>query len=212
MSSFTAAVELTLDSEGVFSDDVGDRGGKTKYGITEAVAREEEYAGSMRDLTADRAREIYRRRYWDATRVGEIDSQYIAAKVFDVGVNQGRGWGAYTLQLALRTVISDKAEEMYRIPEGSDRNHLVAFDGLDIELAVDGRIGKRTLAAANSMSKYYESNLYMGIALWQGVRYLGASIGTARTMLISFERADWRDNFMRGWLMRLVRCPEMCKQ
>src|SRR3546814_17123188 len=45
-------------------DDPADRGGATRWGITERVARQHGYAGAMRAFPRDEAAAIYRRLYW----------------------------------------------------------------------------------------------------------------------------------------------------
>ena len=94
-----AFVEL-LEHEGGFSDHKDDPGGKTQYGITEAVAREVGYRGDMRDLPVDLAKRIYLERYWKPVRGDELPDavRYI---VFDAAVNSGPKQSIMWLQRAL---------------------------------------------------------------------------------------------------------------
>ena len=52
--AITSAIALILTAiysvEGGFVDDKADRGGPTKYGVTQQVAREAGYRGNMRDF------------------------------------------------------------------------------------------------------------------------------------------------------------------
>ena len=57
--NFDEAFELLLGHEGNYSDHPADPGGKTRYGITEAVARDVGYRGDMRDLPLDLAKRVY---------------------------------------------------------------------------------------------------------------------------------------------------------
>jgi len=66
-----------------------DKGGPTKYGITEKVARKEGYEGYMKDLPLDFAKIIYKKKYWNNWRLGEIVCQEIADQLFQAAVNQG---------------------------------------------------------------------------------------------------------------------------
>ena len=68
-----------------------DRGGPTRYGIAEGVARARGYRGAMATLR-DEAPAIYRRLYWLRPRYDQraIRSTRIAAELFDTGVNMGR--------------------------------------------------------------------------------------------------------------------------
>ena len=63
--SFHRALTAVLDLEGDYSDDARDPGGRTRYGITEAVAREQGYQGDMQDLPKSLAESIYKTHYWD---------------------------------------------------------------------------------------------------------------------------------------------------
>ena len=57
-------INNTLEKEGLYSDNILDNGGKTMYGITEKVARNFGYKGSMEKLTKEQAIEIYSKLYW----------------------------------------------------------------------------------------------------------------------------------------------------
>lgn len=59
----TTLIEDVIDREGGYVDHPADRGGATRYGITQAVARAEGYTGAMRDLPRALAARIYRRHY-----------------------------------------------------------------------------------------------------------------------------------------------------
>lgn len=86
--NFDQAFDILLRHEGGFSDHQADPGGKTRYGITEAVAREAGYRGDMRELPIDLAKRIYKDRYWDAVRAEELP-EAIRYAVFDAAVNSG---------------------------------------------------------------------------------------------------------------------------
>jgi lysozyme family protein len=98
--NFDKAFQTLLDHEGGFSDNAADPGGKTRYGITEAVARESGYQGDMRELPLDVAQAIYRNQYWDAVRADELPKA-IRYAVFDAAVNSGPGQSVRWLQRAL---------------------------------------------------------------------------------------------------------------
>ena len=57
-------LEALIEREGGYVDHPADRGGATRFGITEAVARAHGYRGPMRLLPRDEALAIYRRLYW----------------------------------------------------------------------------------------------------------------------------------------------------
>lgn len=97
--NFLTAFNKLLGHEGDFSDHPADPGGKTRYGVTEAVAREVGYRGDMRELPLELAQRIYKDRYWDAVQAEALpaDIRYI---VFDGAVNSGVVQSARWLQRA----------------------------------------------------------------------------------------------------------------
>jgi lysozyme family protein len=98
--NFDTAFALLLGHEGDFSDHAADPGGKTRFGITEAVARQAGYTGDMRELPVDLAKRIYLERYWRPVRADDLPPgvRYI---VFDGAVNSGPAQSALWLQRAL---------------------------------------------------------------------------------------------------------------
>ena len=97
---FDQAFDILLQHEGGFSDHAADPGGKTRFGITEAVAREAGYRGDMRELPLDLAKRIYKDRYWDAVRAEELP-EAIRYTVFDAAVNSGPRQAIRWLQRAV---------------------------------------------------------------------------------------------------------------
>lgn len=97
--NFDTAFEKLLGHEGGFSDHAADPGGKTRYGITEAVAREVGYRGDMRELPLDLAKRIYIERYWRPVRADELPAG-VRYAVFDAAVNSGPGQAVKWLQRA----------------------------------------------------------------------------------------------------------------
>ena len=97
--NFLTAFDKLLKHEGGYSDHAADPGGKTRYGVTEAVAREFGYRGDMRELPIDLAQRIYKERYWDAVQAENLplDVRYI---VFDGAVNSGVAQSVKWLQRA----------------------------------------------------------------------------------------------------------------
>lgn len=98
--NFDQAFDILLRHEGGFSDHAADPGGKTRFGITEAVAREVGYRGDMRELPLDLAKRIYKDRYWDAVRAEELP-EAIRYAVFDAAVNSGPRQAIRWLQRAV---------------------------------------------------------------------------------------------------------------
>ena len=85
MSKFDDAFEIIVGSEGGYSNDPNDPGGATRFGITEAVARANGYEGDMKDLPLDKAKSIYKAKYWDAV---SGDNLYVLDETQGVVVEQ----------------------------------------------------------------------------------------------------------------------------
>ena len=98
--NFDECFEALLKHEGDYADLENDPGGKTRYGVTEAVARAAGYDGDMRDLPISLARPIYRSRYWDAVRGDELP-EGIRYFVFDAAAASGVRQSILWLQRAL---------------------------------------------------------------------------------------------------------------
>ena len=96
---FEVAFEKLLKHEGGYSDHAADPGGKTRYGITEAVAREAGYRGDMRELPLDLAKRIYKDKYWDAVQAENLPAD-VRYPIFDAAVNSGPAQAAKWLQRA----------------------------------------------------------------------------------------------------------------
>jgi lysozyme family protein len=97
--NFLTAFDKLLKHEGGYSNHAADPGGKTRYGVTEAVAREVGYRGDMRELPLELAQRIYKERYWDAVQAEALppDVRYV---VFDGAVNSGVAQSSKWLQRA----------------------------------------------------------------------------------------------------------------
>lgn len=94
--AFTRAVEFVLAREGGMTDDHRDKGGLTRWGISQAA-----YPGvDIANLTRDGAVTIYKRDYWDIMRCGEMPDR-VGILVFDCAVNQGCRAAAKMIQAAV---------------------------------------------------------------------------------------------------------------
>ncbi|SPJ33420.1 glycoside hydrolase family 108 protein [Kushneria phyllosphaerae] len=97
--TFAEAFERLIGHEGGYVNHPNDPGGATKWGITQRTAREAGYHGDMRDLTRDRAREIYLTGYWLRARCDQYHGA-IGYQLFDIAVNSGIGNAIRMLQRA----------------------------------------------------------------------------------------------------------------
>ena len=65
-------IDELIEREGDYANHPDDRGGPTRFGITEVVARAHGYAGAMAELPRDEAAAIYRRLYWLRPRFDQV--------------------------------------------------------------------------------------------------------------------------------------------
>lgn len=173
-------LEALIEREGGYVDHPADRGGATRFGITEAVARAHGYRGPMRLLPRDEAQAIYRRLYWLRPRFDQVASRAprIAAELFDTGVNMGPAVATNFLQRALTAL---------------NRN------GRDFaDLVPDGRIGPATLAALDGFldargKRGGETVLLHALEALQGERYVRLA-----------ERRPANEAFLYGWLANRI--------
>lgn len=112
---------IIIEGNGKVSKLKNDRGGLTKWGISQRSYPHLD----IRNLTRDDAVQIYHRDFWTPIRGDKFDSIAVADTVFVYGVHSGPGTAAERLQETL--------------------------NGLGKPLSVDGRIGPATIAAANSV-------------------------------------------------------------
>ncbi|GLV22580.1 hypothetical protein TomMM35A_24280 [Sphingobium sp. TomMM35A] len=174
-----ALIEEVIAREGGFSHHPADRGGATNFGITEAVARANGYAGDMRRLPRALAESIYRRLYWERPGYAFVAEMVpeIAAELFDSAVNMGAATATGFLQRALNAL---------------NRNQKDYPD-----LKVDRVIGAKTLAALKAFmalrGKAGEKVLLKAIEALQGERYLALA-----------ESRPANEAFLYGWLANRV--------
>jgi lysozyme family protein len=152
MKPFDFAFEQTLCLEGGYSDDPADRGGRTKWGITEATLKDacKRRLVRTRDvsrLSKEEARLIYKADYWDALKLDSVLSPSIAAEIFDTAVNMGRSAAVKIIQEALNY--------------------------LGESLALDGVMGMKTLTALNKWAGKDERALFVCLNGFQFIHYVG---------------------------------------
>jgi len=119
----------TILREGGFSDNPYDTGGKTMYGITKRTARNFGYTGNMKDLSLEKAIDIYDKGFWQPIRLDSINDSRIQELLFDARVNHSPGVSVKTAQRAFNMLHKE-----------------------DKELAEDGLIGSQTIGALNNYS------------------------------------------------------------
>ena len=168
-------IDEVIDREGGYVHHPADRGGATRWGITEAVARREGYGDAMHTLPRGVAAAIYRRLYWTRPGLDAVAARApaLAAELFDTGVNMGPAVAAGFLQRAL--------------------NALNRGAGDYPDLALDGQVGPATLAALDAFLRTRgpagETVLVKAADALQGERYLRLA-----------EQRPANEAFLYGWL------------
>ena len=99
-------IDDLIEREGGYVNHPADKGGPTRYGITEAVARAHGYAGAMAQLPREEAAAIYRRLYWLRPRFDQVAERCpkLAAELFDTGANMGPAVASTFLQRTRRII------------------------------------------------------------------------------------------------------------
>ena len=175
--SIESMIDATIGKEGGYSDQANDRGGATRWGITERVARANGYAGDMRTLPRDKAVAIYRQEYAIKPGFAEVAEIYpaLGEKLFDVGVNMGPALPSLWLQEWLNAL----------------NNGGVYY----ADIREDGDIGPATLGALRAFKTKRgaegEARLIVGIRGDQVSRYKSIT-----------RRSPSQEAFVFGWLGR----------
>lgn len=183
-SEIAEIIDSIIEREGGYVDDPNDSGGKTKYGITERIARVSGYAGDMRDLPRDTAFSIYLNKYYLRPNFHGIAklSVAVAAELTDTEVNLPPGNAAKFLQRALNAFNRQQ------------------YDYAD--LLVDGHIGQKTLDALsaylNKRGSDGEKVLLCAMNCQQGVYYIERT--EARQQNEAFAYGWMRERVMRSAL------------
>lgn len=172
-------IEALIDREGGYVDHPADRGGPTRFGITEQIARAYGYRGPMSDLPRGTAAAIYRERYWTGVRFDEVFLVFprTAVEMFDTGVNMGQAVAARFLQRALNLL------------------NRQSRDYPDIK--VDGQVGRLTIASLSAFKKRRgaagEEVLLKALECQQGARYMDLA-----------EKDASQEAFLFGWLDKRI--------
>lgn len=175
MADIEALLDEAIEREGAYVNHPDDRGGPTRWGVTQAVARKHGYFGDMKTLPRETAKSIYRDEYWHQPGFARVATVFpvVAAELFDTGINMGTGVAAQFLQRAINVLTN-------------------------AELKVDGVIGARTIEALKgyaSKRKHQngEAVLVKVLDCLQGERYV--------TLV---ERRSRNRSFIFGWLAHRI--------
>lgn len=173
---FANTVKVTLEHEGYFSDDQDDRGGATKYGISQRFLNGIRYHKKAHELTKEDAVELYYQHFWLKCNC-ELLHPGVALMLFDFGVHSG---------------VAGACKELQRV---------LSYE-TEINLAIDGIIGNKTIKALNTV-----------IQKTGGYEAVVQGLSTKRGLLF-FNIIDTRDRqskYFRGWFKRLWRITEVAQ-
>jgi len=115
---FKKTLELIFEFEGYYSDDKYDKGGKTKFGITEKTLKKAIEENNLIDeveiqnLTKEQAEKIYFEYYWKPSKAWLL-SEPLTVFHFDTAVNMGIQRANKFLQTALKVV--NKLDNTFKI-------------------------------------------------------------------------------------------------
>ena len=173
MTPFDQGWAHTGPKEAGYVNHPSDRGGPTKYGVTERVARAFGYQWDMRDLPLETAKTIAKTQYWDVLNLDAVAavSLPVAMEMFDTLYNGGEP--GQWLQRCLNVL--------------NQRGRTYP------DMAVDGRIGPMTVAALKAYitrrGKEGEGVLLKGMNAIQGARFIAIA-----------ENNPTQEDFVYGWL------------
>lgn len=137
MSTFQNAIGIILRHEGGYVNNPNDPGGVTNFGISLRFLSQHPDIGDfdhdgdvdaedIKNLTPEQASTIYKNLWWDEFNYGNINSQQVATKTFDLSVNMG----AKRAHMLLQTAVNN------------------AFG---LKLTVDGALGNASFSTLNSI-------------------------------------------------------------
>ena len=187
LPSISPAIEKIINQligiEGGYSDNPADSGGKTKWGLTEAVARAHGYKGAMKDLPRETAELVYLQEYFVRPHFDKIllRSHELAAELFEIEVNLPPGQAATFLQRSLNALNDPDGDGKVNYPQ----------------LEPDGDLGQQSFAALDA---------FLFLRKAAGERCLLALINSQQAVYY-LERTEARPKnkaFLFGWIQNRV--------
>lgn len=178
-SNLQTKINAVIEAEGgdKYTNDPLDKGGPTKFGITEVTARAFGYNGDIKEMDRSTAERIYAARYWHSPRFDQVNliSVQLAFLMFDWGVTSGPSTAAKALQRSLNVLNSN----------GGDYP----------DVSADGAIGPMTIQCLRQFV------LKRGSI---GLKYLVGMVAALRRVqyIEIAERNPTQERFENGWQAR----------
>lgn len=107
---FEHAFNFLIQHEGGYVNNKKDKGGATNFGVSlrflKSAGIDINHDGEVNEadilaLNKEKARDVYRREWWDKYDFAKIKNKYIAAKIFDLAVNMGSATAVKILQKSI---------------------------------------------------------------------------------------------------------------
>lgn len=189
MSLPDRAFRIVLNAEGGYANEPLDRGGPTNLGITQRTLDgwrryHPEFPASVRDLTADHARAIYDRQYWQPAGC-DFMPWPLSLAVFDMSVHSGPGRSVEYLQRAL--------------------------NDFGAQLEADGGFGPKTQAALGEVLARVGA-VAVALRHIDLRRSFLRAIVYGNTALGFKDGNPSQARFLRGWMNRLKRLEMVVRQ
>ena len=171
---FDDAFKIVLGFEGGYVNDPADRGGETNYGITASTLESAKAKGwvpsniTIKNLKLSHAKTIYKNGYWNAVKADDLPYP-LDLIVFDMAVNHGANSAIKILQKTLNSM-------------------------LDFNLAVDGIIGPKTMAAVNKVTNADHLRCFCAYVLLNRTELYTSIIQSNKT----------QERFFKGWITNRV--------
>lgn len=180
MASFETALKFVLKNEGDLQDNIYDKGGITKKGISLRFLRslskdelqefgihEEPNENTIKELSDEKIYSIYKKTWWDKADFYKINNQNLCNYIFDAAINMGISPAVKCLQRACWSAWSDK-------------NILID----------DGILGEKTLRFINN-----------SISTWHDILAAMRSERASDYKIIVLKHPE-QDIHLNGWLNR----------
>lgn len=174
-----ALIDGVIGREGGYTNHPADRGGPTRWGVTEQRARAFGYTGDMKVYPRESAVAVFRTGYWIEPGFYAVWLRYpeVAAELFDIGVNMGVAVAGAFLQRGLNVF-----------------NQEGAHYG---DLTVDGQLGRLSITALDAFRQR------RGEEGGERMLELVRSLRGARYVEIC-EARPTQEAFAYGWFGRMV--------
>lgn len=187
--SFLKAVNFVLAHEGGLSFDAQDPGGPTNFGVSLRFLKNSGIdinadgvfdVEDIKDMTVNKARDIYKTEFWEKYKFYKIRSLPISCKVFDLAVNTGPYTSISRFQATLNSYILGNVANMH-------------------PLNCDGIIGPLTEAVADYViDEVGELKVLRRYCSEMEQYYRSISTGVGRSHL---------KKYLKGWLTRVYNLP-----